>query len=280
MPSAALDGHLAAERSAAIRELLARPLLDAGSDRDEFRLVVRHADWLAEYFEQACGWTLTVDAAAGFARLAKRAVTFDPSRPLRRTRGDGTAFDRRRYELLFGICAELVRHPVTTIGLLATSITADSGLDTSRYGERSALVDALRVLAAWGALRVTSGEVDAFIASQQANAILTADTARLHRLIVSATAPSSLPAGVSVHAATEMLAAEQRYGTDTDQGELVDEARNRWARHRLGRRLLDDPVVYFDDVSGAVRSARRRRRRRAGHATERRRRHRRASAHH
>ena len=63
------------------------------------------------------------------------------------------------------------------------------------------------MLAAWGALRVTSGEVDAFVDSEQANAILTADTARLHRLIVSATAPSSLPPDIGVDTATEMLAA-------------------------------------------------------------------------
>lgn len=31
-----------------------------------------------------------IDGSPGFARLAKRAVTIDPSRPLRRTRGDST----------------------------------------------------------------------------------------------------------------------------------------------------------------------------------------------
>jgi uncharacterized protein (TIGR02678 family) len=155
--------------------------------------------------------------------------------------------------MLFLVCAELVRHPVTIIGMLATSITADARLDTSRYGERGALVDALRVLVAWGALRVTSGEVDAFVDSQQANAILSADTARLHRLIVGATVPSSLPSDIGVHAATEVLAAEPRYGAVADQDEVADEARNRWARHRLGRRLLDDPVTYFDDLSTAER---------------------------
>jgi uncharacterized protein (TIGR02678 family) len=254
VPSIALDEHLAAERAAAVRELLIVPLLDAEADRDEFRLVVRHAEWLIDYFEQSCGWTLTVDAAAGFARLAKRAVSIDTSRPLRRTRGDGTPFDRRRYELLCLVCAELVRHPVTTVGLLATSITAEARLDTSRYGERSALVDGLRVLGAWGALRVTAGEVDAFIDSEHANAILSADTARLHRLIVSANAPSSLAASIDVDTAIELLAAEPRYGeTVTESGVVADESRNRWARHRLGRRLLDDPVVYADDLSSVER---------------------------
>lgn len=253
MASAGLDEHLSAERATAVRELLASPLLDAEVDRDEFRLVVRHAEWLMNYFEQTCGWTLTVDTAAGFARLAKRAVDVDASRPLRRTRGDGTPFDRRRYELLCRVCAELVRHPVTTVGMLASAITAEARLETSRYGERTALVDALRVLAVWGALRVTAGEVDAFVDNEQANAILTADTARLHRLIVTANPPSSLPDDIGVDRAIDALAAEPRYGEAGESEAASDEARNRWARHRLGRRLLDDPVVYLDDLPAAER---------------------------
>jgi uncharacterized protein (TIGR02678 family) len=257
VPSATLDEHIAGERAVAVRLLLGHPLIDAEDDRDEFRMVVRHADWLIAYFEQTCGWPLTVDPAAGFARLAKRAVAIDATRPLRRVRGERVPFDRRRYELLCHICAELVRHPITTVGMLATAVTADARLDTSRYGERSAFVDALRVLAGWGAVRVTAGEVDAFVDSAQANALLTADTARLHRLIVSANAPSSLPADVGVDAAIEALTAEPRYGeaaADIESGEDTrfaggGEARNRWARHRLGRRVLDDPVVYLDDLT-------------------------------
>ena len=44
------------------------------------------------------------------------------------------------------VAAELVRTPVTTVGLLARAVTADAGLDTSRRTERSAFVDALLVL--------------------------------------------------------------------------------------------------------------------------------------
>jgi uncharacterized protein (TIGR02678 family) len=156
--------------------------------------------------------------------------------------------------LLCLICAELVRHPVTTVGLLAAAITADSALDTGKHGERSAFVDALRALVSWGAVRVTSGEVDAFVDSEQANAILTADTARLHRLIVSSTPPSALPGDVPIDAAIESLAAEPRYGVAADESESAsDDLRNRWARHRVARRLLDDPVTYLDDLIPAER---------------------------
>ena len=209
---------------------------------------------MVDYFEKTCGWALVVDAASGFARLAKRAVEVDVSRPLRRTRTVPAPFDRRRYQLLCLICAELVRHPVTTVGLLAAAVSAEAALDTSRHGERAAFVDALRALMGWGAVQATAGEVDAFVDSDRANALLSADTSRLHRLVVSAAAPSSLPEAVDTQEATERLLAEPRYGSDPEELGGGDEARNRWARHRLGRRLLDDPAVYLEDLSAAERA--------------------------
>ncbi len=140
-----------------------------------------------------CGWHLAVDPAAGFARLAKRVADVDVSRPLTRIRGTGAPFDRRRYQLLCLLAAELVQHPVTTVGLLARAVTADAGLDTSRRIERAALVDALRALIGWGTVRATVGDVDDFLDSDRGNAILHAETVRLHRLLVSATAPAAFP---------------------------------------------------------------------------------------
>ena len=257
MAESLLTRNLADERATAVRTLLGRPLLDTDTDPDAFRLVARHAAWLVEWFERACGWSLTVDPAGGWARLAKRTATVDVTRPLRRTRGAGGPFDRRRYQLLCLVCAELVRHPVTTVGLLAGAVTRDAGLDTARHGERAALVDALRALMGWGAVRATSGDVDAYVGSEKGNAILTADTARLHRLMACATAPSSLPEDISVDAAVARLVAEPRYGdgphapgpTPGRAAGPADEARHRWARHSLARRLLDQPVVHLDDLS-------------------------------
>jgi uncharacterized protein (TIGR02678 family) len=243
----ALSDHLSAERSVAVRVLLGRPLLDAHDDAEGFRVVVRHAGWLVEYFERACGWTLTVDIAAGFARLAKRAAAVDLTRPLRRVRGSAAPFDRRRYQLLCLVCAELVRHPVTTVGLLAGAVTADAGLDTGRYGERAAFVDSLRVLVQWGAIHVTAGDVDSFVESERGNAILTADTVRLHRLVVSAAAPSALPEHIDADEAAERLLEEPRYGDDPSAA--GEEERNRWVRHSLARRLLDDPVVHTNELA-------------------------------
>lgn len=245
-----LATHLDEERARAARVLLATPLLDAGAEPDDFRLVVRHQTWLVTWFESTCGWGLTVDAAGGFARLMKRSAHPDPTRPLRRARGSEAPFDRRRYQLLCLACAELVRHPVTTVGLLAGAVVAAADLDTTRKTERVAFVDALRTLMAWGALVATAGDVDAFADNEAGNAILTADTARLHRLLSSATTPSSIADGTNPEAATEALLAEPRYG---DAGAADEDQRLRWVRHRLARRLIDDPVTYQEDLTGAER---------------------------
>lgn len=249
MAEVALAAHLAEERSRAIRHLLAAPLIDIDAAPDAFRLVARHQADLVDWFDTTCGWTLVVDVGAGFARLAKRAADVDPSRTLNRTRGLRQPFDRRRYQLLCLVCAELVKHPVTTVGILASAV---GGLDTSRHAERAAFVDALRALVAWGALRTSGGEVDSFLDSDQGNALLTADTARLHRLISAATAPSALADGLSTDAAIDALLREPRYGeAPTDPDAADTDQRMRWVRHTLARRVLDDPVVYVDDLSPA-----------------------------
>lgn len=252
MPEQVLAGALAGERSGAIKALLAHPLLDAERDGDAFRLVARHHGWLAEWFDTACGWRLVVDPRAGFARLGKRPATEpDPTRPLRRARGSGdSAFDRRRYQLLCLVCAELVRSPVTTMGLLAQAVTADAGLDSSRWGERRALVDALLVLVDVRVVSPGSTDLEAYVADPTANALLSADTTRLHHLLVSAQPPSSLqPRPAAVDAAAE-LRREPRYGSAaTAPGEADEEQRLRWVRHTLARRLLDDPVTHLADLS-------------------------------
>jgi uncharacterized protein (TIGR02678 family) len=107
---------------------------------------------------------------------------------------------------------------------------------------------------AWGAVRATAGDVDAFVDDERGNAILHAETARLHRLLVSATAPSSLPDDVDTRGATEALLAEPRYGDAASRPDEVDEEqRLRWIRHTLGRRTIDDPATYDDELSAAER---------------------------
>ena len=254
MPETSLADQHAVERSRAIKELLARPILDVDADPDRFGLVVRHHEWLADWFETACGWQLSVDIGAGFARLSKRSAHPDPTRPLRRSRGTKAPFDRRRFQLLCLVCAELVRRPVTTIGLLAETLTSEAEFDSSRYKDRSSFVDALLVLGEWGVVRATAGTVEAFLDDERGNAILAADTARLHRLLVSTNAPSRIADGADVADATAELLAEPRYGdTPRDPGAAPEEQRLRWTRHSIARRVFDDPVVLLADLSQAER---------------------------
>jgi uncharacterized protein (TIGR02678 family) len=250
VPDTSLAAHHGVERARAVRELLATPILNVDSDPDRFGLVARHHAWLASWFETTCGWQLTVDIGAGFARLAKRSAHPDPTRPLRRLRGNKGSFDRRRFQLLCLVCAELVRRPVTTIGLLAQAIPPDAQFDTSRRMDRTAFVDSLLTLGQWGVVRATAGSVDAFVEDERGNAILTADTARLHRLLASSNAPSGLDDAVSLDEATEALLAEPRYGEAvSDPGGVSDDQRLLWTRHSLARRVLDDPVTLLEDLS-------------------------------
>jgi len=151
-----VDGDLAAERALAIRVLLANPLLDATRHPDEFRLVARNRGALGEWFENACGWQLAVDVMGGFARLAKRSSTPDPTRPAHRPRGGELPFDRRRYELLCLLCAELSSHAMTTINILAAGLSraTEAGpgrrFDATSRREHSAFVDAFKLLEEWG----------------------------------------------------------------------------------------------------------------------------------
>ncbi len=252
MPDTSLAAQHGAERARAVRELLAAPILTVEADPDRFGLVARHHAWLATWFETTCGWQLTVDIGAGFARLAKRSAHPDATRPLRRLRGNKGPFDRRRFQLLCLVCAELVRRPVTTIGLLAQAIPPEAQFDTSRRVDRTAFVDSLLALGQWGLVRATAGSVDAFVEDERGNAILTADTARLHRLLASSNAPSGLDDAISLDDATEALLAEPRYGeADRDPGAVSDEQRLLWTRHSLARRVLDDPVTLLEDLSPA-----------------------------
>jgi uncharacterized protein (TIGR02678 family) len=271
-------------RGDAVRILLGRPLLHQAADPQAFALVLLHRSWLVPWFDDTCGWRLHVDGRDGVARLHKRTDRPDPSRPAvrpRRSRAAQRPFDPRRYQLLCLICADLVRRPATTISLLAAeleSVTrADAALDAfepaERQTERRAFVDALKLLAGWGVLRTSGGDVAEFVDDPAANAIVEVDQSRLHQLLASATAPSTVAEEIDGEIdevgdgrAAERspdgragdpvarLVREPRYGAASDDDPDADEQqRNRWRRHSLARRLLDDPVVHLDELTDGQR---------------------------
>lgn len=262
-----LADELSRSQAEAARILLARPLLDQASDPQAFGLVAQHRDWLTGWFDRTCGWRLHVDVRDGLARLHKRSDRPDPTRPAvrpRRSRAAQRPFDRRRYQLLCLICADLVRRPATTISLLAAELESVTRADpaqaafqpSERQAERRAFVDALKLLAAWGVLTTSGGEAADFVDDPDANAIVEVDQSRLHRLLVSPVAPSTLApdtTDVDPAALPDRLAVEPRYGPARDDEDADEQQRNRWRRHSLARRLLDDPVVHLDDLTDAQR---------------------------
>ena len=256
-----LAGHLARQEGEevahAIRALLATPFLTAERDEAVFDIVRRRHDRLAAWFDRNCGWRLHVDVRQRYARLVKVGDRPDPSRPARRQRSTRAPFDRRRYALLCVVAAELLAAPATTIGLLAGRVTeataADAELptfDPTRREERAAFVDALTFLERHHAVRAVDGLTDSFLDATDVKVLYRVDTGRLLRLLAAPVPPSRVK-GFDLAA----LLREQRYGDAPDpHAEVAEAQRNLWLRHSVMRRLLDDPVIYYDELSDAQRA--------------------------
>ena len=247
-----------------IRLLLASPLISNRVAGEWFDLVRRRREPIRRWFDFYCGWTLIVEPRLGYARLTKVRAATDPSRPARRIRSGRAPFDRRRYVLLCLVAAELLAVPVTTIGLLADRISRASavdlvvvGFDSASRSERMALVDVLRLLESYGALEVVDGVTESFVDTAAAKVLYRIDATLLLRLLAAPVGPSQLavPADEVSLRFEELLGQvtlERRYGRAGGNGTEApasETQRNLWLRHSVFRRLVDDPVVYLDDLS-------------------------------
>lgn len=240
-----LDRQRGTERAQAIRALLAKPLLTRAADPDDFFLVARHAAELVPWFDAHTGWRLSIEARQGYARLAKVSARPDGTRPARRLRGNRDPFDRRRYALFCMLAAELLPGHVTTIGILAGLLAQATAVepaiptfDSASREDRRAYVDALMLLERFGVLTATDGSTDAYLERADAKVLYRVDATRLARLLAAPQSPSRM-AGPDVPA----LVDEPQY-EGTEDG----------LRFAIVRRLLDDPVVYFDELSEAERA--------------------------
>jgi uncharacterized protein (TIGR02678 family) len=253
------------EVSRGIRILLANPLVAERSAPEAFDLLRRRHEPIRKWFDYYCGWNLIVEPRLGYARLLKVRAATDPSRPARRLRSGRAPFDRRRYVLLCVVAAELLAVPVTTVGLLADQVSRATatdpvalGFDTATRGERMAFVDVLRLLESYGVLEVIDGTTESFVDYAEAKVLYRIDSTLLLRLLAAPTGPSRLavPADEVALRFDELLnqvSRERRYGM-TDQAAASDVQRNLWLRHSIFRRLVDDPVLYFDDLSADERA--------------------------
>jgi uncharacterized protein (TIGR02678 family) len=231
------------EREQALRALVMRPLLTAGP---ELALVRRHAEYLREWLARETGWSLHVERQC--ARLYKRPATLDDA-----TRGL-PEFDREKYVLLCLACAVLERAEsqitLRALGERLLEAAADAELQAHGFEyhlesarERRSLVFVCRFLMELGILGRVAGDEDSYV--EQSGDVLY----DIHRRVLAA-----LPAGArgaSLIAATHpsldfesrLAALIEEYVPDSVEG------RRNAMRHRLARRLLDDPVLYHDELS-------------------------------
>ncbi|MFI4977791.1 MAG: TIGR02678 family protein [Solirubrobacterales bacterium] len=247
----ALDDARSAELRRAARALLRRPLLRAGgAEAEEFRLVRRHAGELRSWFNANTGWRLIVDSEV--ARLVKLAPTIDdPTHPARDQRSHAP-FSRRRYVLMCLALSVLERSDAQiTLGRLAEGVilaAADEHLARAGVAfqlggreERADLVAVVRLLLELGVLARVAGDEEAFV--RDAGDALYDVQRRVLAVVLAA------PRGPSTIAAEDF--AERLSQLAADPLPEAEDLRNRALRHHLTRRLLDDPVLYNDELDPA-----------------------------
>jgi uncharacterized protein (TIGR02678 family) len=242
-------------RERAARALLTRPALRP-CDGEDYRLARRHADALRDQFARETGWPLVVDVE--LVRLMKTNVPLGPAsraiagaHPVRGRKGDAP-FTRRRYVLLCLALAVLERSdPQVALGRLAEQIAMlarEPGLESVEFtlgtrDERSDLVAAIRVLLGFGVLDRVAGDEDAYV-SAEGDALYDVDRRVLSRLLTVDVSPAAVVHELGPGAAIDDL--EQ--ALHRQPVAFTQEETNRRLRHRLASRLLEDPVVYYDDL--------------------------------
>jgi uncharacterized protein (TIGR02678 family) len=234
----------------ATRALLSRPLLRHGADLDTFRLVRRHASELRTWFDQNSGWSMHVDTEV--ARLFKLAEPdAGGTHPAREPRSH-LPFGRRRYVLVCLALSVLERADAQiTLGRLAEGIIVAAGderlaaagvtFELSGREERSDLVAVVRLLIELGALTRVAGDEDAFV-REVGDVLYDVERRVLAVLITARRGPSTIDKPDFATRLRELTAEPEP---------LSEDLRTRAIRHRLTRRLLDDPVVYYDELPEA-----------------------------
>jgi uncharacterized protein (TIGR02678 family) len=239
-----LSRHRVDERERALRAILMRPLM-TGINSD-FSLVRRHADFLRGWLAREAGWVLHIERDS--ARLYKR-----PADTRDATRG-APGFDRRRYALLCLACAVLERADpqitLKTLGERLLGLSTDPALAQCGFAftleqahERRELVHVCRYLMELGVLQRVAGEEESYV-QQGGDALYDVHRRTLAGMLAGARGASSFIAGSDLADLEERIAALlDEYEADSVEG------RRMAVRHRLTRRLLDDPIVYFDELS-------------------------------
>lgn len=244
----ALTRHHVEEREQALRALLMRPLMTANDP--DFGLVRQHAEMLRGWLARETGWMLRVERDC--ARLYKLSADLRDG-----TRG-APGFDRRRYVLLCLVCAVLDRADrqitLKALGERLLELAAEPALEARGFvftlaamHERRELVHVCRTLLDLGVINRVAGEEEAYV-HHSGDALYDIARRALAGLLACTRGPSTFAQGAEPADLNGRLAAlTDEYVSDDPEGQRTA------IRHRLARRLLDDPVVYFDELSEAER---------------------------
>lgn len=239
--------HLQDELRACYRALLMTPLMSPS--HSEFSAVRRNADVLRDWFSREAGWPLYCERDG--VRLLKRpGALHDDTRGIK-------DFSRRRYVLFSLACAVLERTEgqvtLQVLGSELLNLAADPLLESRGFTfelksqhERRELVAVCRTLMEYDILVRVVGDEDAYIhsTSGEGDALYDIHRRMLAGVLAAVRGPSTWPVDVQPTTLDERLhALTDEHVPDSDEG------RRTALRHMLTRRLLDDPVIYFDELS-------------------------------
>lgn len=247
-----LAAELEEERRMALRALIAEPFVDAGAPA--YALVRRHERQLAALAAELLGYRLELSSTA--ARLVKLPTPAALERPIRirpvsasgraRPRDEWPVLSDRAAALLFLTLAALERAGAqTAIAELARSVREAGAeaeppiaIDFRSRGDRVAFADGLELLLTWGVVEHVSGSHASYRRAEEQDedeALLTIDRRRLALLLCD-------PALAASAQGLEDLLDESGLHAPTPEGE------RRARSQRLARRLVEDPVLYLDEL--------------------------------
>ncbi len=146
-----------------------------------------------------------------------------------------SALARADAQTTLGSLADDVLTSAAEPGLAATGFTLTLGT----RGDRADLVAVVRLLLAWGVLSRVAGDEDAYL-SAGADVLYDVRRPVLGVLLTGSRGPSTIRAS-AFEARLAELTAEPVAETD--------DLRNQALRRMLTRRLLEDPVVYYDELT-------------------------------
>jgi len=254
-PARELDDFQAAARALVTHGLITESYPHAGA----LALVRQFEEPLRNEFNRLCHWRL--DVAPTCARLLRRPTVLSVHRPARTATQSRRPFSPQAYASLCLVLAALESlGEQTTISQLADEVArlraGDDALalDLTVHVHRRAFVDAVAWLENRGVLELLDGDTETFVGGG-GDALYDVDRDAASRLLVS-------PPSVLARLTSPEDFLDEPY-PPTTEGE---QAR---ARHLVHRRLLIEPVLYYQELSEDERDYARQRRARIREELER-----------